>query len=233
MEGNPEREVQTDVASVRTQLSTHACCNCGGRHAPGRASCPVKAMPCHACKKIGHLKKFCKSVKKREVKGEVTSLVLGAITLASVCINKQPIVGISVSYNNKTVAYNVVPDTGAQVCIAGTPLMSALNLRPALLQRRAGLRDVANLQLRCLGSAPVAIAYRGVTTVKDVYFVGSAKSFYISLSACRELGLVHTDFPRHTHVVGVANIVSVSDSAATMGDLQPVVGRGRDTPPPP
>ena len=136
------------------------------------------------------------------------------------------------SYNNKTVAYDAVPDTGAQVCVAGTPLMSALNLRPALSQRRAGLRDVANLQLRCLGSAPVAIAYKGVTTVKDVYFVGSANCFYISLSACRELGLVHTDFPHHTPVVGVANIVGVSDSTATMGDQQPVVGRGQDPPPP-
>ena len=36
VEGNPEREVQTDVASVRThQPSTRACGNCGGRHAPG------------------------------------------------------------------------------------------------------------------------------------------------------------------------------------------------------
>ena len=88
VEGNPEREVQTDVASVRTQQpSTRACGNCGGRHAPGRASCPAKAMPCHACKKIGHLKKFCRSVKKREGEGEVTPLVSGAITLASVCIN--------------------------------------------------------------------------------------------------------------------------------------------------
>lgn len=42
--------------------------------------------------------------------------------------------------------------TGAQVCVAGPPLLSSLRLRPVLLQRQADLRNVAIVQ--CLGSAP-------------------------------------------------------------------------------
>ena len=180
------------------------CGHCGGRHAPERALyCPAKSATCRGCQKIGHFMKCCRS-SKRSANGQTTSLdVSGAVLVAEVHRSPQPTVNVTVTRvrGDKNTHTYAVADTGAQVCVAGPSLMSSINLRPALLQRRAGLRDVANLPLKCMGSAPCQIVCGGTSTVQDVYFMKTAKQFYLSLAACRDLGLVHEDFPHQTLLV--------------------------------
>ncbi|MPC54822.1 Retrovirus-related Pol polyprotein from transposon opus [Portunus trituberculatus] len=72
-----------------------------------------------------------------------------------------------------------------QVYVGGPGLLSALHISPALLQRRAGLRDVTDLPLRCLGALACGITLDGRTTVQDTYFIQSAKSLFLSLDACK------------------------------------------------
>ena len=96
-------------------------------------------------------------------------------------------------------------DTGAMVCVAGTALMSKLQLRTDELRKCGDLRDVVDMRIQCLGSTTCHISSGDQSTKQEVYFVRSAKDLYLSLGACKRLGLVPEDFPRHTQItVGAA-----------------------------
>lgn len=177
------------------------CGNCGGDHAPGRELCPAKATVCFGCQKVGHLKKCCRSLKRQtNAAGNTTatSEVSGAVAIAATHVSVQPTLEISVAHAGGEGGLSLVvavADTGAQVCVAGPSVMSALNIQPTQLKRQAGLRDVANIHLKCMGSAPCIVKGGGRSTLQEVYFVHSAKNFYLSLDACKDLGLVHRNFP--------------------------------------
>lgn len=95
----------------------------------------------------------------------------------------------------KTISALAVAEARAQVCVAGLSLFSSLHIRPALLQRQAGLSDMADLQLKCLGSTLCRVSLGGRSTLQDISFVQLAKNFYLSLDACKGLGLVPPTFP--------------------------------------
>ncbi|KAK8374316.1 hypothetical protein O3P69_018358 [Scylla paramamosain] len=124
--------------------------------------------------------------------------VSGSVTTAGANVSRQPTIEVTVALGkgakHRTAA---VADTGAQVCVAGAALLSSLNIQPTQLQGCAGLRDVADLPLRCLGSCRCDIYLGGHATQQEVYFVPSARSLFLSLSACKELGLVPAGFPHH------------------------------------
>ncbi|KAK8398601.1 hypothetical protein O3P69_004024 [Scylla paramamosain] len=127
--------------------------------------------------------------------------VSGSVTTAGANVSRQPTIEVTVALDkgakHRTAA---VADTGAQVCVAGVALLSSLNIRvqPTQLQGCAGLRDVADLPLRCLGSCRCDIYLGGHATQQEVYFVPSTRSLFLSLSACKELGLVPAGFPHHS-----------------------------------
>lgn len=79
-------------------------------------------------------------------------------------------------------------------CLAGVNLLKRLNIKPLRLQKRVGLRHVADLTLKSLGSCVCRINLGGLSTRQEVYFVSSSKVLFLSLGACKELRLVHTDF---------------------------------------
>ena len=103
------------------------------------------------------------------------------------------------------------------MCVAGPKLMSLLGLRPALLQRRAGIRDLARIPLSSLGAAACRISLPGHTTVQDVHFVKNVERLYLSCTTCKDLGLIHQDFPKPSAVTASVRV--------TDGDAHDVPGR--------
>ena len=95
---------------------------------------------------------------------------------------------------------SAVADTGAQVCVAGCAMLSSLSVKHRALQRRTGVRDVADLPLKCLGSMKCIIELDGRRTEQEIYILPTAKNFYMSLGACIELGIVSPDFPHPPRV---------------------------------
>ncbi|KAK8381291.1 hypothetical protein O3P69_018401 [Scylla paramamosain] len=163
------------------------CYYCGEKH--GKAPCPVRNQVCKSCGKRGHVKKVCWAAKTQDM--AINSVTVGGVT--------------------------AVADTGAQVCVAGPKLMSLLGLRPALLQRRAGIRELARIPLSSLGAAACRISLPSHTTVQDVHFVENVERLYLSCTTCKDLGLIHQDFPNPS---AVAAGVGVTD-----GDAHDVPGR--------
>lgn len=213
-----EADFSQPIAAVSRQRTQHGesphpttpshkpCRNCGGIHAPEKAACPVRNLSWRGCGKRGHIKKMCRLTKNNEVEKVINSVTVGATTVSS-----EPVLQVEVAQQVSGVSklMVVVADTGAQVCVAGPALMSSLGLRPVLLQRRAGIRDVAGAPLSTMGALPCRISYCGHSTVQEVHFVKSVERLYLSLDTCKALGLVHNHFPHP--LPQVANVMVLDD----------------------
>ncbi|KAK8387813.1 hypothetical protein O3P69_020024 [Scylla paramamosain] len=164
-DGDQTLDAAAATTSGKTQPS-RTCWNCGTSHAPDRASCPAREAVCVACRKKGHFKRCCRSSKRPHGTASANA-VSGSVTTAGANVSRQPTIEVTVALGkgakHRTAA---VADTGAQVCVAGAALLSSLNIQPTQLQGRAGLRDVADLPLRCLGSCRYP-ALRSPTTDTD------------------------------------------------------------------
>ncbi|KAK8395449.1 hypothetical protein O3P69_006242 [Scylla paramamosain] len=180
------------IAAAGPRKARHRPCGyCGERHQPGKASCPAANATCHACGKLGHFQAVCKGERKPARKGAVASAVV-----ATAKVTRQPQLQILVSRleggpQHPTTA---IADTGAQVCVAGPTLLRILGLSPRQLQERAGLRDLAGVILPTLGATTCHFSIPGRSTQREVYFVKSVDKIYLSLDACKDLGLR----PRHS-----------------------------------
>ena len=122
----------------------------------------------------------------------------GAITVAAnIKSDPQPTLAVRISHKNlcQPIQIIAVADTGAQVCTASVQVMKQLGLTPTKLHRCSALRDVANRVIQPLGSFMCDITVGNNTVRHDIYFLESAKSCYLSLKTCKQLGLVHKDFP--------------------------------------
>ena len=175
-------------------------CNyCGEKH--GKTSCPARNHICKLCGKKGHMKKVCWSSRKQD-------MAVNSVTVGSTTVSPEPLLQVSVTpqLGGTELAVIAVADTGAQVCVAGPNLMSSLGLRPALLQRRAGIRDLAKIPLSSLGAATCRISLPGLTTVQDVHFVKNVERLYLSCATCKDLGLVHQDFPQPPTLIAGAEV---------------------------
>ncbi|KAG0713911.1 hypothetical protein GWK47_015165 [Chionoecetes opilio] len=137
--------------------------------------------------------RWCKSYRKREVGKAVNSVTVGAAGIAP-----EPLLQVQLApqVGGQTCTTTAVADTGAQVCVAGPALIASLGLRPALLQRRAGLRDLAKIPLACLGAAPCHISLPGRSTLQEVHFVKSVERLYLSCTASPE-PLILTPAPEY------------------------------------
>ena len=107
---------------------------------------------CLECRERGNFKR-CYRGSKRLNSATSSNVVSGSVTTASTHITRQPTVEITVvlggGAKHRPAA---VADTGAKVCFAGMALLSSLHIKPALLRRRASLRDITDLPLQCFGS---------------------------------------------------------------------------------
>ncbi|XP_076058554.1 uncharacterized protein LOC143035571 [Oratosquilla oratoria] len=177
------------------------CWHCGDRHQPGRAACPAANATCLACGKLGHFQKVCKGGKKPAKKDAVASAVV-----ATAGVMSQPRLQVIVSGPDGDTQHSTtaIAGTGAQVCVAGPKLLKALGLSPRQLKGRTGLRDLANINLPTLGTITCHFSIPGRST-QQVYFVRSVRQVYLSLAACKDLGLVHEGFP-HPPLPTIASV---------------------------
>ena len=194
---NPSTDYQPNAAVKQ-------CYSCGERHSADKTSYPAYTRKCGACGKWGHFKRMCRTSRTQEAGKLVSSVTLGAATLSP-----EPVLQVVMGPQTSEVTRKVtaVADTGAQVCVAGPSLMASLGLKPAQLKRRAGIRDLAKIPLTSLGAALCRISLAGRSTVQEVYFIESVERMYLSFTTCKELGLVHADFPQPSPLVAGTGLV--------------------------
>lgn len=130
------------------------------------------------------------------------SLVTVRVVTASLsCLPK---VLVAISWRRALEAHPTLAatDVGAEVCMAGPAHMHMLGMEAAHLDcRGSGLMDIAKLRMEVMGLSTCKIDLDGWSTLQEVYFIRSAKMFFLSMSSCKGLGLVPEDFPSHLQVV--------------------------------
>ena len=185
---------EPEAAAARAPPS-RPCRGCGGRHE--RKTCFARALACNKCGKTGHIAKVCRSNPSDKNAADTEVSISGVLVAASVGVLDHPTIEVTVTPQAAQVSrvLAAVADTGAQVCVAGTRHLPTLGLRPAMLHRRAGIRDLAQVRLRCAGTARCRIELPDRYTVQEVYFIDDVERLYLSRAACTDLGLVPRDFP--------------------------------------
>ncbi|XP_076050210.1 uncharacterized protein LOC143030874 [Oratosquilla oratoria] len=199
----PQEDLQPQVAGNRPPPHKPHCGNCGGKHMPRKGMCPAETLTCYGCGKTGHLRRLCrKSKKAAAMEGEASGIVIAAAGKAQ----SQPCIWVTVSDTRKETSarIRVIPDTGAQVCVAGPGLLAALGVDTTSLVSRGSLRDVANVSLKPMGAVTCRMQHGSRFTTQEVFVVKTASRCYISLQACKDLGLVHPNFPHQPAVAASA-----------------------------
>ncbi|XP_076036521.1 uncharacterized protein LOC143022265 [Oratosquilla oratoria] len=206
----PQEDLQPQVAGNRPPPHKPHCGNCGGKHMPRKGMCPAETLTCYGCGKTGHLRRLCrKSKKAAAMEGEASGIVIAAAGKAQ----SQPCIWVTVSDTRKETSarIRVVPDTGAQVSVAGPGLLAALGDTKSLVSR-GSLRDVANVSLKPMGAVTCRMQHGSRFTTQEVFVVKTASRCYISLQACKDLGLVHPNFP-HQPAVAASAATESTDGA--------------------
>ena len=175
------------------------CSYCDRFHESGRQSCPAKDVECYKCGVKGHLAKCCVRGKKKYQGGKNS---LATVRVSGTGAGNLPKVKVyigRVSAGNrprKGSEVMAVADTGAEVCVAGSQHLSLLGLSIAQLQKpKVRLVDIVGKVVPVWGMAPCVIKIGQVKSEQTVYFVKSASCVFLSLNACKALGLVPKNFP--------------------------------------
>ena len=74
------------------------------------------------------------------------------------------------------------------------------------------LKHVGGSKLKVVGSHPVHIKHNDQHIEMDMHFAIGIENIYLSLDACKELCIVHKDFPNISiSNISVNNITSITD----------------------
>ena len=139
------------------------------------SACEWGPMP--KVSKMGHFRKCCKG---KLASRKDVAVVTGAVTAAASQLSLHLRLEVKVAQGTHGISpasVLAVADTGAMVCVAGTALISKLQLRTDKLRKCGDLRDVADMRVQCLDSATCHISSGDRSTKQEVYFVRSAVSY--------------------------------------------------------
>ena len=97
------------------------------------------------------------------------------------------------------VVLEAVADTGAEVCIAGSGQALCMGVDVNKLKKsNVHLQHAAGGMMSVMGCSRVTIKCGNMSTTECLYFVNGTRKLFLSLSACKSLGLVDRNFPNHT-----------------------------------
>ena len=151
-------------------------------------------------------------VTSNDVYSDLEVMNIGAASGSKAILN----VEISLVDNNRSHIIEAVADTGADVCIAGEIQLKALGISMQCLNKtKMILEHAAGDLMNVLGCCNVVIKCGEMSTKECLYIVKGTRRLFLSLPACRALGLVDPNFPNHTvaGVVGEALPIAIAGGA--------------------
>ena len=180
---------KVDSIKSRSNTDNNTCNNCGYASHRVDATCPASDRTCILCNRKGHFASVCRSATK--------TVSASAIVIATVChVNKvnRPLPQIDITIRHQLLT--AIPDTGAQVTVAGPAYLKKCGLKPHHLQLPPhNLKHVGGDNLEILGSYMLPIKHAEIIINELVYFVKGFNLLFLSLDACKRLKLIHSSFP--------------------------------------
>ena len=190
----------------KPQGNQSLCQGCGASPHPGeRHQCPAFSMTCHfyVYRKPGHLMKVRRGRPQSAmaVQAVVPEVEMPEVNSSSTpcqrnMIESAPTVKVHVSSLNGHAVVSVLPDSGADVSLAGPSLLQDLkdhpdNLPPSAVSSRA----VDGSVMKPIGQLPITFSLGSRSYKDEVYIYPGVKGTLLSWKAASGLGILPSNYP--------------------------------------
>ena len=206
----------TYVQTLRRQTmpASHSktCQGCGSSaHPGGRQQCPAANCKCNYCRKVGHLAKVCRARKyaprppsyaalalhaEMSAESEELSPEVNTSSVSDAGFEPAPTIIVSISSLNGQAMVEVLPDSGADVCVAGVSLQHLQELPDNLIPSKILPRAVNGSIMQPLGKFPVTITLMGRKCMEDFHIYPDVDRVLISWKVARKLNILRETYPR-------------------------------------
>ena len=198
---------ETVTAIHKKRHSPPATCpGCGARpHPGGRTQCPAYGISCHNYKKIGHFAKVCRSKPISEPNRPDTSasanMLLTPNTMLSnihhvTSTDPAPNVSVNITSSNGSTLTKALPDSGADISLAGRGILRLLNEKISNLLPSNIIPKVANgTTMHPLGKLSVTFKLKNREYTDDLHIYPSVHGILMSWQVCKGLGILPHCYP--------------------------------------
>ena len=200
--GNPP----VQVVQKPSPRNSSTCPGCGaGHHQGGRQSCPAYRVTCHNCNKPGHFARVCRSRRRQQVANvqednQDTAPATSAVTLDplvfSTAIESAPTIEIQMSSLNGNATAVTLPDSGAEISIAGPSLLKLLHEHPDnLLPSTTSPRAVNGSTMKPIGKLPVKLVLGSRQITEEFHIYAEVSATIISWKIAKYLRILPSHYP--------------------------------------
>ena len=172
------------------------CLGCGsGFHPGGRKQCPAYQLVCHLCNQAGNIAKVCRSRKPTQTQSHdpATNAVITTPTVntAQAGIQPAPTLQAEFSTSNGSTTTQVLPDSGADISVAGPSVIQSLNDHPGnLLPSQITPCTVNGQTMTPIGKLPVQIKIGNHIHKDELHIYPDIKGILISWKSCMALTIL-------------------------------------------
>ena len=185
----------------RQQLHTRSrCLGCGSNSHSSEdrgSKCPAWGKPCNKCGKRGHFAKVCRSRKATDCANAVIAHMSSADEKMK---NNQLTIAVtpeSGPKSNTSIKIEVVPDTGASICVTGLFMLDTLGLKKHDLEKSSrNIVTATGSNISCIGWIPVKMSVDGRKAKQKLFVCSNIRKTFLSKSGCVALGVIHQEFPK-------------------------------------
>ncbi len=170
------------------------CGNCGHDAHKKDEVCPAKDLKCNFCDRRGHFESVCRKKRSQESSEKVQ---MNRVKASSRRGSPQVQFELLTQRGTSLGQHKAIPDTGAQVSLAGMDLFNSIDeeIRPFLHPATKKLSSIDGSDLHCLGVMPVMIKNDYKEVLTKVYISPQADHFILSFEASCALGYIPANFP--------------------------------------
>ena len=178
------------------QVPRQVCPGCGSAfHPGGRKRCPAFHLVCHTCNRVGHLAKVCKSRKPATSNTAIqnpepaTNAILvqtTPFTVKGLKVEPAPTIKAYFSTPNGSALLTALPDSGADVSVAGIDIIKQLgDHKDNLLPSHITPRTVSGHKMSPIGKLPVDITIRNSTYRDEIHIYPEVNGVLLSWKPAR------------------------------------------------
>ena len=206
------KQPRKQSVTATSSTSSTACMGCGkAPHQGGRKNCPAKDAVCRGCNKVGHYHAVCRGGKKppsqhvdkrTNVPRARMLTIRGAtgIHLPRIKVVQETDSAPTLHIHVKTLAGNgmidILPDSGADICAAGTDFLEQLNEHQANLDPSdIKPRTVNGSTMTPIGSLTAVFSLKNRSVEESVHIYESVSGALISWLVAKNLGILPDRYP--------------------------------------